>query len=95
MIPIMDDPLGKHWNQPHDIRSAPMDEETVLLTPAQYKGLHEYSTSMPTNVYPGKCWKRIELKRDHGVHRVLLVWYGDETPDHRCPILFRNIEVVA
>lgn len=89
MIPAMTDPLGRYWDQPSDIRDAPMDEETVLLTPAQFKDLYEYSTSIPTGVYPGKCWKRIERKR------TLLVWYGDETPDHQCPILFRNIEVVS
>jgi hypothetical protein len=80
--------LSRHWEQPNDIRDAPMDDKTVLLTPEQLKGLHEYSTSMPTGVYAGKCWKRIER------NRTLLVWYGDVTPDDRCPILFRNIEVV-
>lgn len=89
MIPLMTDPLGRHWKQPDDIRHAPMDDETVLLTPAQFAGLHEYSATLPTGVYPGKCWKRIERQR------VLLVWYGDVTADDQCPILFRNIEVVA
>lgn len=94
MIPIMDDPLSKHWEQPRDIRNAPMDDKTVLLTPKQFANLHEYSASIPTGVYPGKCWKRIELRRDGTMHRKLLGWYGEETPDHKCPILFRNIEVV-
>lgn len=88
MIPVMDDPLGKYWDQPRDIRDAPMDNDTVLLTPMQFDDLLEYSASIPTGVYPGKCWKRIERKH------ALLVWYGDETPDHKCPILFRSIEVV-
>ena len=88
MIPVMDDPLGRYWEQPGDIRAALMDDTHVLLTRGQVRGLHEYSSSLPTGVYPGKCWRR----REPGRH--LLVWYGDETPDGRCPILFRDILVV-
>lgn len=88
MIPIMDDPLGRYWDQPHDIREAPMDDDHVILRPSQFAALHEYSTTMPTGVYPGKCWKRIERTRK------LLVWYGAETADHKCPIEFREILVV-
>lgn len=85
-IPIMDDPLGKYWDQPRDIRSAPMDDTHVILTQRQFKELPEYSTSIPTGVYPGKCWKRFERDQPW-----VLVWYGPETPDHECPILFRVI----
>lgn len=95
MIPLMNDPLGKYWEQPRDIREVPMDDDVVLLSPSQFAGLHEYSATMPTGVYPGKCWKRVELNHDGSHHRTLLVWYGDETPEHDCPILFRNIEVVS
>lgn len=94
-IPEMTDPLGKYWHQPKDIREAPMDDKLVLLTPRQFDGLNEYSTSLPSGVYPGKCWKRIELNRDRSVHRTMLVWYGDETPQRTCPILFRDLEVVT
>lgn len=87
-IPVMDDPLGRYWNQPRDIRDAPMDDNHVLLTPQQFRDLHEYSSTIPSGVYPGKCWKRKE-------RNWLLGWYGDETPDHQCPILFRQIEVVT
>lgn len=90
MIPAMTDPLGRFWEQPRDIRDAPMDDETVLLTPAQFAALHEYSATFPTGVYPGKCWKRIERGP-----RVLLVWYGEVTAEDTCPIEFRNIEVVG
>jgi hypothetical protein len=91
IIPEMTDPLGRYWEQPCDIRDAPIDDETVLLTPAQFASLHEYSATFPTGVYPGKCWKRIEDKSK----RVLLVWYGAVTPDDQCPIEFRNIEIVS
>lgn len=85
MIPVMDDPLGKHWEQPSDIRSAPMDEEHILLTSAQIKQLHKYDSSMPTGVYPGKCW----MRREPG--KTLFVWYGEENAEHNCPILFREV----
>jgi hypothetical protein len=87
MIPAMTHRLGQYWEQPADIRDAPMDDKTVLLTPEQFDGLHEYSASIPTGVYPGKCWKRLERRR------TLLVWYGDEV-DGACQVLFRLIEVV-
>lgn len=85
MIPVMDDPLGKHWEQPSDIRGVLMDETHVILTTRQLKGLHEYSTSIPTGVYPGKCWKRVQSTG------TLLVWYGEENERHECPILFRTV----
>ncbi len=32
----------------------------VLLTRAEFKGLLEYSTTLPTGTTPGKAWKRRE-----------------------------------
>ena len=89
-IPPMDDPLGRYWEQPRDIRLAPMDDRHVLLTAQQRASLLEYSTTMPSGVYPGKCWRRQERDRD------LLVWYGitDGRPD-LCSIEFREILVVV
>lgn len=86
-IPVMDDPLGRHWSQPVSIRFAPMDETHVLLSGTQLEGLSTYSATMPTGVYPGKCWRRVEVDPD----RDLLIWYGAETPEKTCPILFREI----
>lgn len=83
-VPVMDDPLGKHWRQPADIRSAPMDDKHILLTPEQIAGLAEYSSTIPTGVYPGKCWKRIQSDGP------LFVWYGPDVGG-KCAILFRNI----
>jgi len=89
LIPVMDDPLGKHWDQPSDVRFAPMDETHVILTPHQTRQLAHYNSSMPSGVYPGKVWGRKEPGR------YLLAWYGPETPDHKCPIMFREILEVA
>lgn len=72
-IPEMTDPLGRHWNQPKDIRSAPMDGKHVILTKAQISGLSNYDRSMPSGVYSGKCWLRENGKT------TWLVWYGRET----------------
>ena len=85
LIPVMDDPLGKHWDQPNDIRQALMDATHVMLRPDQIRRLPEYSASLPSGVYPGKCWLRID--RDGR----WLGWFGAETPDHKCPILWREI----
>lgn len=58
MIPSMTDPLGKYWDQPADIRDAPMDDKHVLLTSEQIAKLCDYSSSYPSGTYYGKCWKR-------------------------------------
>jgi hypothetical protein len=87
-IPVMDDPLGKYWDQPNDIRKVLMDDKSVILSKYQIANLAEYSSTFPSGVYPGKCWKRIER------NKMYLVWYGDETPKKECPILFREILVI-
>lgn len=58
MIPEMTDPMGQYWDQPADIRQAPMDDQHVLLTRHQVDQLDEYSSSYPSGKYYGKCWKR-------------------------------------
>lgn len=86
MIPEMTDPLGKHWNQPKDMTSVEMDDKHALLTPLQYEMLHEYSSTIPTGVYPGKCWKRLQSDG------WLLAWF-EEVPTNPklCSIHFREI----
>lgn len=103
LIPEMTDPLGKHWDQPKDIREAPIDDTLVLLTPDQFVSLHEYSTSMPSGVYPGKCWKRQEYREYIAgdvtyvpTGRWFLRWYGEsEIGPGYCSNHERLIEVVT
>lgn len=57
-IPAITDPMGRHWQQPADIRLAPMDAQHVQLTARQVAGLLEYSSSYPSGTYDGKCWLR-------------------------------------
>jgi hypothetical protein len=70
-IPVMDDPLGRYWDQPSDIRSVLMDDTHVILTERQISQLRNYDSSMPSGVYPGKCWLRTNK------HKTWLVWYGE------------------
>lgn len=93
MIPQMTDPLSKYWDQPRDIHEAPMDDDIVLLTPAQFSKLATYDTSTPSGVYPGKCWKAQEYKQRKPTGVYYLRWYGPESKGE-CPILHRRIEVV-
>lgn len=86
-IPVMDDPLGKYWEQPENMQRVVMDETHVLLSKRQFSTLHEYSSTMPTGVYPGKCWKRQE-KRNW-----LLCWYGEDV-DGKCSINWREVLLV-
>jgi hypothetical protein len=98
IIPIMDDPLSVAWQQPRDIRSMPMDEKIILLRPDQLEELPEYSYTIPSGVYPGKCWKREEMKmrgfRWAPSGRWWLGWYGIHSDPKRCTINWRIIEVV-
>lgn len=91
MIPAMTDPRGKHWGQPADIRKAPMDGTHVLLTRRQFDGLSEYSATIPSGVYPGKCWKRAEP--GPASPRWLLMWYGEHAAPKMCSINSREIRI--
>ncbi|MYM65465.1 hypothetical protein GTP45_01280 [Pseudoduganella sp. FT55W] len=84
-IPPMTDPLGLHWRQPADIRSAPMDDEFVRLTSRQVAGLLEYSSSYPSGTYDGKCWLR-----DGGAVQ-WLCWYGPHDEPGKISIEYRAV----
>lgn len=88
-IPIMDDLLGKYWEQPRDIRNAPMDDKIVLLNPRQVAELLDYNATIPTGVYPGKCWQRVEG------FCAYLAWYGLADDPKLCSINYREIMVVT
>lgn len=81
-IPPITDPQGRSWRQP-DMTAVEFDDTHVLLTQAQFDGLAEYSTTTPSGVYPGKCWKAEVLEFEgRGVRRTgkwLLRWFGEST----------------
>ncbi len=84
-IPVITDPLGRHWPQPLGLRQAPMDDTHVLLTAGQVAELREYSYSYPTGTYEGKCWKR---KQEGGW---CLCWYQPHPEPNRIGIGHRII----
>ena len=84
-IPPMTDPLGRHWDQPANIRQAPMDDTHVLLTMRQIDGLLDYSRSYPSGTYDGKCWKR------EGEDCWYLCWYKPHPVPGKIGIGFRTI----
>jgi hypothetical protein len=89
MIPLMTDPLSKHWRQPADIRQAPMDDTHVLLTRDQVRGLAEYNTTYPSGTYDGKCWKRVGTADDKLCF--YLCWYQPHPTPGQIGIGFRII----
>lgn len=87
-IPVMDDPLGRHWRQPSGLRErVTLDATHALVEERDFVALPEYSTTIPTGVYPGKAWRRQE-----GL-TWLLCWFGPDIGG-RCEICFRKALLV-
>lgn len=87
-IPPITDPMGKHWRQP-DLTKLDIGAERVHLTQQEFDGLLEYSTSMPSGVYPGKCWKAEELVMDSRgrlktTGNWFLRWFGESDDPRLC-----------
>lgn len=79
-IPLITNPLGRHWGQPN-IASILVDDTHAVMNAATFKQLAEYSVSTPSGVYPGKMWKR-----NHGMfdpdckpqdRQWWLCWFGE------------------
>ncbi len=98
-IPAITDPLGRHWGQPL-VRMILLDDTHAVMSKQSFDQLAEYSSTMPSAVYPGKMWSRHDGLFDRSCtpenYRWLLCWYG-EVPDNpaRCSINFRIILVVT
>lgn len=89
-IPPLDfkrDPIARGWSQP-DPAGFLFLGDSVLLHPGQISALYGYDSTLPTGVYPGKCWKR-----DDAALGLLLMWYGFGPDDSRCSINYRKIIV--
>lgn len=75
IIPPITDPLGIHWQQPHR-RFIELDDTHAFMSEQTFKGLKEYSTTIPTGRYEGKMWKGFANGEWY------LVWFDtDEDPD--------------
>jgi hypothetical protein len=75
-IPPITDPMGRHWQQP-DLTSLDISGDTVELTQREFDALMEYSTTLPSGVYPGKCWKAegMDWPKGGGFPKATGIWY--------------------
>lgn len=95
-IPPITHPLGKYWIQPSP-DSILVDESHALMDQATFDKLGDYSGSMPSGVYEGKMWSRLDGMYDEkflatgGQPEWLLVWYGPSTDPDKCSINSRKI----
>lgn len=71
VIPPITDPMGKCWDQP-DPANWLIDEAHVVMPECDWKRLARYDHTMPSGVYPGKCWARVESDV-----AFFLGWYGE------------------
>lgn len=92
-IPAMVHELGRHWQQPADIREAPMDDKYIMLTRRQFDELNDYSASMPSGVYEGKCWKA-QWNSRLAEEKWFMRWYAPCEDPNQMEIPFRWIIVV-
>lgn len=88
------DPLARNWQQPDHTRFLWL-ADAVFVTPQQHAELLEYSSSMPSGVYPGKCWRRDTGKNIDPNGREYLAWYVASRPDGAfCSVNFRRLFVL-
>jgi hypothetical protein len=100
-IPPITDPLGRSWRQP-DLTDVTMDDTHVMLTKRQFDELADYSTTWPTGVYPGKCWKaRMAEDRIVGGQAFMawsnvwmLRWFGECADPTMCSNNQREIIII-
>ena len=68
--------MGRSWRQP-DPKNFAIDSEVAMMSTKDFEALSEYSTTKPSGVYPGKCWKM----NHHGTW--YLRWFGADDGDPR------------
>lgn len=96
IIPPMTDLLGAHWCQP-DTENFVLDDTHVIMSQREFDALSEYSTSYPSGVYPGKCWKTRIAEGGIGAGNWRwtdiwhLRWYGTCENPKLCSINHREI----
>lgn len=87
IIPPMTDALGKHWRQPDPARIL-LDDEHAVMDEQTFTALNEYSTTLPSGVYPGKMW------RANIGNSWMLRWFGECGDPTRCSNNQREILLV-
>ncbi len=83
-IPPMTDPLGRHWDQPARERIL-VDETHAVMDEATAARLSRYDRSVPSGVYAGKMWRRMNW----------LCWFVDGPGPKECTIVSREILVLG
>lgn len=93
-IPPITDPMGKHWDQP-PLSAIEIDDAHALMSDATFKALPEYSSTIPTGVYPGKMWRRhdglLDQRCKPSDRQWLLCWYGESDEPDACSINSRKV----
>lgn len=87
VIPRITDPMGSSWRQPHR-RYIEIDNTHALMSEQTFKGLVEYSTSLPSGVYSGKMWRACK----GGIW--FLAWYYPSNDTKYMNIEWREIIIV-
>lgn len=80
VIPKMTHPLSSAWRQP-DMSNVLIDDTHAVMDEDTFDGLPEYSSSQPTGVYEGKCWKACNYSNVD--KKWWLCWF-DESPKPDC-----------
>lgn len=96
VIPPITDPLGRSWRQPNPA-SILIDDTHAVMDARTFAALADYSSSLPSGVYPGKMWKRHDGLFDRTCkpeeRTWLLVWFGECEDPRLCSNNFRKILV--
>ncbi len=87
-IPAMTDPLGKYWDQPSR-NEILIDDSIALMSRATFCKLLAYNTTIPSGVYEGKMWSRVN---QYSPNR--LCWFGPSSNPDRCSINSREVHFV-
>lgn len=95
IIPPITDPMGKSWNQP-SLDRIEVGDEYATLSKKDLDSLPEYSSTLPSGVYPGKMWKRHDGVYDPVCkvedRKWLLCWFGEVPGDpNKCSINHRSV----
>jgi hypothetical protein len=87
------------WDQPSS-DSIEIDDMHALMTRATFEALPEYSSTIPTGVYPGKMWRRNDARNATPYSPLdppvppdwLLCWY--EAQGAGCAVQWRKVLLV-
>jgi hypothetical protein len=90
VIPVITEPLGKHWDQPK-LSEIKISDNEALMSVETFKKLADYSSSRPTGVYHGKMWKGEYWTDDKKELAYYLRWFGISDQPSMCSNHYRLI----